>query len=143
MIIIPVKFMQEATYSPEMSLVNFQPLHTFFTATFDFTLFTLLLFLRNHTFFYSLDIVVKIFSFWQGIHKLSYCLFSLTLILLLYVVLMHTFFNDSVVEGEEVPDTVPPLLLKFAREIAAGMNYLATKGFVHRDVRSSQEYTGD
>jgi len=37
-------------------------------------------------------------------------------------------------EGEEVPDTVPPLLLKFAREIAAGMNYLANQGFVHRDL---------
>ena len=40
----------------------------------------------------------------------------------------------SVIEGEEVPDTVPPLLLKFAREIAAGMNYLANQGFVHRDL---------
>ena len=40
----------------------------------------------------------------------------------------------SVMEGEEVPDTVPPLLLKFAREIAAGMNYLANQGFVHRDL---------
>jgi len=40
----------------------------------------------------------------------------------------------SIIEGEEVPDTVPPLLLKFAREIAAGMNYLANKGFLHRDL---------
>ena len=43
-------------------------------------------------------------------------------------------FGNSVLEGEKVPDTVPPLLLKFAREIAAGMHYLANKGYVHRDL---------
>ena len=37
-------------------------------------------------------------------------------------------------EGEKVPNTVPPLLVKFAREIAARMNYLANKDFIHRDL---------
>ena len=49
----------------------------------------------------------------------------------MYIIIL---FVNSVMEGEEVPDTVPPLLLKFAREIAAGMNYLANQGFVHRDL---------
>ena len=37
-------------------------------------------------------------------------------------------------EGEKVLDTVPSLLLKLIRQIAAGMAYLSNKSFVHRDL---------
>ena len=33
-----------------------------------------------------------------------------------------------------VPSNTPHTLLRFCKEIAAGMKYLAGKGFVHRDL---------
>jgi len=50
------------------------------------------------------------------------------------ITVVHVLSDNSVMEGERVPDTVPPLLLNFSRDIAAGMNYLANQGFVHRDL---------
>ena len=36
--------------------------------------------------------------------------------------------------GENVNQLIPPLLLRFARDIGRGMNYLSNKRFVHRDL---------
>lgn len=60
---------------------------------------------------------------------------------LVLVIPMHLFICyflllacNSIMEGELVPDTVPLLLLQFARHVVAGMHYLSSKFFVHRDL---------
>jgi serine/threonine protein kinase len=36
--------------------------------------------------------------------------------------------------GEMAPSNIPHTLLRFCKEIASGMKYLAGKGFIHRDL---------
>ena len=44
------------------------------------------------------------------------------------------FFLIACSPGEMVPSNTPHTLLRFCKEIATGMKYLAGKGFVHRDL---------
>ena len=48
--------------------------------------------------------------------------------------MLYVFCYDSFLEDRKAADTLPRVFLSFARQIAAGMNYLSTKSFVHRDL---------